>query len=1004
MILKKTDTSGLILPVVLFFLLTMGMLALLCAYGFAFERTLSENVLCGEREELVRLSALEHARAIFEAAEIWRPGSWPAGGKIGPFRLEGSEYYLELSPLPDNLAYQEFFDGTEWAAQTSVPLAEPRRIVSAGKRENKGLENETLLFKMALTLSDACDENHALNEAAGICGAEAVDFSEILSDDGSELRFAYRANAVYGKRAVTSLPYFYGNRDYDSTAPLTEAAPGLRELFEPKAARYVLKDECQKQSGLIKVKLSNDPIASDTESAVLRKWQKRLGRPFPVNDLWQNSHIAFFGLAVKGITPRAVHAVAASDGDSVYLRDEPGVFNSITNGSCRFAQLRGWVHCETLYAEAPRQALWLAASDLRKDTYYRVQIQDANFPVPQGDNVYGTARSKKLIARGSIQSLEEAEAKNYVTDYASGKPLKTDRNGSIELILKSPRDCSPKNRVRINSVYFRRPDIVSVVNRSEEPIFLSNWKLTAQTGEGSYLLGTLPCDAALPPGARFYLTDSPEIPREEYGFQKWRPGGLDSESVIALPEGSWGLDYEISSVKETKKGAQYLTLVGCKNAFWEKDELMDEVAELKDGLRFPIEGGNTKTTLIFPNLRLERYAGIREGDRLKILGLPRHVEYASLTLKNEYSQVAARTRGIKCPRDAERYASLLKDKDVWRLNPKPFSDRAKQNTGKYYDRPLTNGFEVLTALENRDAELGDQYASSRSLCLFAKEFPARGAGYRGYWQLAGGKAERQGGGLFFEKGDWPLDFWRGQKLRVMEGELKGEVFAVTGSVRNAVLTEGVSLPGKRRLKDFREGLVSLGPGYRDLFYTAAKNNSRGEWTFSNLWDCVDGELYLKGLCDAIDSGEFLEENHNALVTPELFDWENNAWEKFPPFRFQKNDAAYLTMIKKSHVSPRGCLKLRLTAQGLDDPQGSGRAWFGGIAVCPKLRPMAVRETPKTPQGPIPLTIPPALYSGPPLKYYLMNVSIGSRTHRHLMSVGPLEETTGRRKLRFQKLP
>ena len=1000
MIFKKNKNRGFILPAVLIFLSLLGALAIMFAFDLGMERQLSESQNKMDREKLVCLSAIEHVKALFEAAEINHPGSWLSTGSAGPYRVDGLDYSVKITPIKDNACYQEFWGGDNWIRQSAASLASQKEMLANLKRENKDAEDR-ILEKLALTVSDACDENHSLQENAGIYGAEAVDFSEILSDDGSELRFAYRANAVYKERAVTSLPYFYGGRDYDSTAPVTESRPELREHFDPRTARHVLKDECKRENGSVYVKLSADALTEDNESSLLKSWQKKKQAQFPVNHLWQNCRIAFFGLAVKGITPRAVFKISDSDGINIILKDEEGLFNSITNSSFRYAQLRGWVHSETLYSEAQNQTLWISVSDLQKEKYYEVQLQDANFPVPIKDETYGNNRNRKLIV-GS----EEIEADKYAFDYTKGRPLKSSPEGEMELVVKSPNDCSPNKRVRVNSVYFRRPDIVAIINKSTSPILLSGWRLTAQTGSGSTLLGILPDEAALIPGSRFYLTDQSDIVCEEYGFQPLDSKFSSRDAVITLPKENWGLDYEISGVREIKKGAQYYTIVSCKNALWEKDELIDEVAEIKDGLRFPIEGGNTKNTLIFSNLRLERYANLEAGDRLRILGLPRHFEYASLTLKNESSQVAARTKGIKRPKEAILFSSLKYENDAWRVNKVPFRNFTPAESKTFFDRPLTNDTEVISALD--DSRLANAYLHSNALSLYVKEFPASKAGFKGDWSLAGGRANKCEKGLAFQSADWPRDFWRGQKARILSGELKGETFAVTGSFENVVCTGTHSLPGRKRLNCFKEGMAALGPGYKNIFYTAWKNNAQGEWTFSNLWDCADGELYLKGLSDAVDSGEFLEENHNALIQPELFDWRNNNWERFPSFRYKKNDAAYLTTLGERHISPKGYLKLKLTAKNINDPKGSGRAWFQGIAVSPIRRPVKVTEEVKVARGPIPLTVPPELYAKKEQRYHLtalfrLEVTVASRSHFYLLTVGPTDPRTNRRKISFQKL-
>lgn len=1000
MIFKKNNNRGFILPAILFFLTLLGALAIMFAFDLGMSKQLSESQNKTDREKLVCLSALEHVKALFEAAEINYPSSWLTTGKAGPYTVDGLDYSVKITPVTDNLSYQEFWDGDNWQRQSAASLASPKEMLANLKRENKDAEDR-VLEELALTLSDECDENHALQENAGIYGVEAIEFSEILSDDGSELRFAYRANAVYKERAVTSLPYFYGGRDYDSTIPLTENKPELRELFDPKVARYVLKDECRKENGKVFLKLSADALTEDSESAFLKSWQKKKKAQFPINHLWQNCQVAFFGLAVKGITPRAVFKISDSDGISIILKDEEGLFNSITNNSFRYAQLRGWVHSETLYSEAPNQALWLAVSELQKEKYYEVQLQDANFPVPLKDKTYGNNRNKKLISGD-----KEIEALKYAFDYEEGRPQKSSADGEMELVVKSPNDCAPNKRVRVNSVYFRRPDIIAIINKSADPLLLSNWRLTAQTGSGSTLLGILPDEAALISGARFYLTDQAEIVKNEYGFQALEPKFSSRDAVIALPKESWGLEYEISNVREIKKGAQYYTHIGCKNALWEKDELIDEVAEIKEGLRFPIEGGNTKDTLIFSNLRLERYANLEAGDRLRILGLPRHVEYASLTLKNEYSQVAARTKGIRRPKEAKLYSSLKYENNVWSVNEVPFKNFTPMEVKTFFDRPLTNDAEVLSILD--DPRLADAYLHSNALSLYYKEFPASEAGFQGDWSLAGGKAEKCEKGLAFPNAGWPNDLWRGQKARIISGELKGEMFAVTGSFENVVCAATYSLPGRKRLKTFKEGVAALGPGYKNIFYISWKNNAQGEWTFSNLWDCAGGELYLKGLSDAVDSGEFLEENHNALIRPELFDWHNNDWESFPAFRYKKNDAAYLTMLEKRHISPKGNLKLRLTAKNINDPKGTGLAWFQGIAVSPVRRPVKVAEEQKEVRGPIPLTVPMDLYSKEKERYQLtalfrLEVTVASKSYFYLLNVGPVDAKTNRRKLSFRKL-
>jgi len=1051
---SAVNRRGLILPVTLLFLLLLGLLASVICASFLSEKKLSDNLLASEQEELVFSSAAEHLRSLFLSAQIRDPSAWLRPGKAGPYAVKGGDegtlgsYSIRLRRTKGGPAWQDFWDGEKWRPQESPALSPPREIFLALKKEAGGKREEKDLRSLAFLLSDACDENHALQENAGTYGAEAVNFSEIMSDDGSELRFCYRADAVYRERSVASLPYFYGNRKYDEREPLGLDQPETRELFDPGTARRIETEECFRGNGRVALKLSAEPPRPDDGAALLRGWQKKKGRLYPADDLWKNASAAFFGLAVPDITPRAVKRIAASDGGFVYFADDPALWTSVTNGAFRFVQLRGWVHSETLYAERPNLPLWLGISGLQKEKYYEVFLQDANFPVPTKDKTYALKRNTR-IALPAGKGKKLVEARDYTFPYDEGKPLKSDSKGELELTVESPGDAAPNLRLRLNSLYFRRPDVVAIRNESEEPLLLSNWSLSVQTGGDPVTVGVLPGHAALRGGERFYLTDQPEIFCAESGREilRWENGRQRGE-VAALPEADWGLDYRISEVRETRQGAQYHSLVKCESAFWRKDELLGEIVEIvrgresadslsPRGLRFPVEGGNGSRTLVFSNLRLERYAGLREGDTLRILGLPRHLEYAALTLKNEYAQVAARTRGVMCPEDLPAGASLARVSGQWRPCAAPFKAFEKARTRKFFDVPLKGLSQVLEFLAGQPEDplpLEEAVLSSSALTFETAELPAREAAYEGEWKLAGGRLGKSSRGLAFEGPAFSPGFWRGQKVRFLSGRMKGEVFAVTGSLHNTVLPLSRSLKG-RELAPSPGDLASLGPGYREIFYVSDKSGQSGVWTFSNMWERAGGALYLKGLSDAVVSGEFLEENHNAGIAPALFDFEQGRWEDFPPFRYHKNDAAFLTLIQDRFVSPRGLLKIRLRSLDLNDPLGSGTAWFQGLAVVPPLRKNSAAagapEDPPPSGWAIPLTVPWRGFSSleggaeerlkireksePTEAEYLLEVTLsksaGGKTRqalrklrRYLVRIGPPSLKNGRRPLLFRPLP
>ncbi len=94
MTLKNDIRRGFILPTVLLFLTGLGALAVAFALGLASEGQLSENLKRSDQEKLILLSAVEHVKALFLAAEINYPGSWLREGRSGPYVIGGVPSFL----------------------------------------------------------------------------------------------------------------------------------------------------------------------------------------------------------------------------------------------------------------------------------------------------------------------------------------------------------------------------------------------------------------------------------------------------------------------------------------------------------------------------------------------------------------------------------------------------------------------------------------------------------------------------------------------------------------------------------------------------------------------------------------------------------------------------------------------------------------------------------------------------------------------------------------------
>ena len=959
---KISSYKGGAFPVTLAFLFFLGVLASIFFLAMASEGLSSANQMRGVQQELLERSALEHFRAAFLAARQNGTPFWPCPGATKPFMVNDSQgnclgyYALELDFAKPNFSYERFWNGAAWEAKEGLACASLDELASALSRESGHLTQTKNALEAALILSDSCDENQAIRERGALSGIECINFKEILCDDRSQIRFCYRASDVYEKeRSLCSLPYFFGNRNYDENLPLAEDTPALRETFQASAARRIITEECRLTKNYVVLKLENEPLSTSDNDRFLKEWQKRMGGIFIKEGVWRKAQIALFGYAAPNLTPKVVTEIKDSSKNELFLTRDLNLWCAITNYSLRFAQLRGWVHSETLYAESEKLPLWLGAMGLGSEKYYEVFLQDSNFPAPAKDKNFGLSRSNTLIASGEISGGEAQNYQNYSLPYANGLLQKSDGLGTLQIVLQSPKGTSPKARARINSIYFRRPDIIAAWNASQEPIFLANWSLRASVGEEAQTLGFLPYEARLEPGERFFLSDCPEIVKEEYGLQNSSDTSQKGqEPVFALPKSSFGLEYEISNLREIKEGPERHTIIGCRNALWRRDELLGEIVEIitknsserndalsPNGLRFPIEGGNTKETIKFSNLLLETYGQIKKGDRLKIVGIPRQLEYAALSLRDEYGQLAARAGFAKEKRKEDNPHSHLFEKGKWHLSEKPFCKKEKFPTLPFLDQPITNFANAqkafFTAQEFNPAPGAKKlFSESSSLSYELLEFPLYKAKHQGGWQKAFGRASRELTGLVLEDANFLENFFQGERLRILDGPMKGESFVITQNFGRTVKILERSL---KKQKPFprEKTFVALGPGYRFPFYFANKDNETGVFTFSNCFAAAHGKLYLSGHCDSIFTTEFLEENHNAEITVRIFNWEAQKFDEKIKGRLTKNDKLFLTTLKNNQLSPSGLITLEISASGFNHPKNSGRALINALVVVPAQR-------------------------------------------------------------------
>jgi len=146
-------------------------------------------------------------------------------------------------------------------------------------------------------------------------------------------------------------------------------------------------------------------------------------------------------------------------------------------------------------------------------------------------------------------------------------------------------------------------------------------------------------------------------------------------------------------------------------------------------------------------------------------------------------------------------------------------------------------------------------------------------------------------------------------------------------------------------------VFSLGPGYKNPMCFTQKSNQSGEWTWRGRVPVgTTCNLYIFGLNDSIDTTEFLEENYNASIDVEVWNYNTDQYDLLTErAQYGKSDCISVGIITPDYCSPDGDFRLRLIAHDIVnisevEKQGIGisdvqtrraeYAWFNYAVITP----------------------------------------------------------------------
>ncbi len=763
------------------------------------------------------------------------------------------------------------------------------------------------------------------------------------------------------------------------------------------------------------------------------------GRPDLPDDFFKGSYAMIYNWGVQdnGGAGEAIGAfeVLSSSGHKFEISstDITGKKISISPGSTEDLDLSicfyGWgnAHSECAIPNVNSMQIFRSRRPIG-NKYFKVLINRS--PIGFGINDYKATHlgvTGKIGGRFSNDEINDESVKYW--KYNSGKPVRTDSKGWFKVLFTSGPNIDFEDKIYHKLEYLRMiaPEVSEMYNASATPVSLANWRVVCNTGSLASEIGKIKQTSyydkklrksiiddnpVVHPGSHFNLVNDVELFDYWYGSGngKWGTSAKEEIPTFQMDAERWGITYEIEKAEMIVNSEKICMSIILKNENLDEDMFnLETVMFLDDkgkkdpkswhGFFTPIvsafidkKNQITTTTVVDPN---DPSALPRHGSRVMVLGLPHSGGIVSLTLKNEYEQICARTVDYGKLESYELGKSSEKidpTKAVWKKRRKHSisgRDRKALNDAmqsrrheKFFIKngPYTSVGEMRYITTGREFErLGggsaDISKAANSLGAIANIMcsshvrleSAVGNVSESGWKKAVDEVESSTKrSLVCKNGGWKIDMWKGQTLRFITGKLRGEKFPVIGNTKNVIslgdkkaVDVPYSAPNRLTLQPAKGDKFSLGPGYASPFCFTRKGGTKGEWTWKNVLNVgraaslPDLNLYIHGLNDAIDTTEFFEENNNSSIDVDVWNYKTSKFDSLcKRKKYGKQDSFNAGKISNQQISDSGDFRIRLTAhdiaeKGLDDNQSqspeakldtggrqTGIAWFNYAVITP----------------------------------------------------------------------
>jgi len=659
----------------------------------------------------------------------------------------------------------------------------------------------------------------------------------------------------------------------------------------------------------------------------------------------------------------------------------------------------------------------------RAGQYFQIMIGRQ----PYGRYTFGYSGFLGVSGKVGGQFTEDKNYEKRHWLYKEGKPQRTKQGGWIDILMTSSPEVKRQGNQRQILSYFRMiaPEVTEMYNASATPVSLANWRVICNTGSLATEIGRIRSTACydkklrksiidnnpvVHPGDHFYLVNNVELFDYWYGSGNgiWGSSLKEEIPVFQMDEENWGVTYKIKGTERftpedfDRKRAGWAIYIDENNL--ETKEIFDlETVKFVDR-----KNKNKKESWnnIFAPVQYQKIykkneifldpigndqdimSGVLRGKSIMVLGMPHAGGIVSLTLKNEYEQICARTVdygkveaeeiGKSCEKIDPTKNTWIKRRDdtIGGYNKLALNRAMKsRKESKFFIKNgpycsigemmhVTTGgnFERLGGGGNLSKGAGSLAALADVMCSSHVRLEScAGNVSRAGWKQAEDEVENSTRStVTCKSGGWQVDQWKGQTLRFLTGKLRGEKFPIINNSKNVIIIGDknspdvtYSSPNRISLNPAKGDKFSLGPGYASALCFTRTGGEEGEWTWKNAIN-IPGEynLYIYGLNDAIDTTEFLEENNNASLNVEVWNYETKSFDKLKKRgRYGKQDSFNAGKIKPEHISDSGDFRIKLIAYDIAERnleyknkdgepkldsggRQTGIAWFNYAVITP----------------------------------------------------------------------